>query len=249
MHDERIPAIEPAAMARVDRLLATELGIDVLQLMEVAGLAVATWARARFLDGDARDARVVLLTGSGGNGGDALVAARWLCAWGADVSIVLSHAPGALRGAAAHQVRIVQALGLPLTTWSALDDGATLPAAGLIIDGLLGFGLSGAPTGTAARLIATANAHPAPILAIDLPSGLDGCTGTPYSPCIQAASTLTLALPKTGLYAAAAQPVIGEITLADIGVPPSIYQRIGVDVGAIFHRDAFIRVMGDGRRG
>jgi NAD(P)H-hydrate epimerase len=245
MREEQIPAIEPAAMSRVDRLLGTELGIDVLQLMEVAGLAVATWARARFLDGDARDARILVLAGSGGNGGDALVAARLLCAWGAAVTIVMSHEPVSLRGAAAHQARIVQALGIPLATWSALDDGATLPDASFIIDGLLGFGLSGAPAGAAARLIAAANAHPAPILAIDLPSGLDGRTGTPYTPCIHADSTLTLALPKTGLYAAAAQPVLGELTLADIGVPPSIYQQVGVDVGAIFHRSPFLRVMGD----
>ena len=76
MRDEQIPAIAPEEMARVDRLLATEFGIDVLQLMEMAGLAVATWARSRFLGGDARGARVLVLAGSGGNGGDALVAAR-----------------------------------------------------------------------------------------------------------------------------------------------------------------------------
>jgi len=105
MREEQIPAIEPAAMSRVDRLLATELGIDVLQLMEVAGLVVATWARSRFLDGDARDARILVLAGSGGNGGDALVAARLLCAWGAAVTIVMSHEPVSLRGAAAHQAR------------------------------------------------------------------------------------------------------------------------------------------------
>lgn len=246
MLETGIPAIEPAAMARVDHLLATELGIDVLQLMEVAGLAVASWGRSRFLDGDAQGARILILAGSGGNGGDALVAARLLFAWGAAVAVVMSHEPESLNGAAAHQARIVQALGIPRATWSALDDGATLPSTSLIIDGLLGFGLSGAPAGAAARLIAAANAHPAPILAIDLPSGLDGRTGTPYTPCIHAQSTLTLALPKTGLYAAAAQPVIGELTLADIGVPPSIYRQIGLEVGAIFSRDAFVRVTGDG---
>ncbi len=246
MHEEQIPAIEPAAMARVDRLLATELGIDVLQLMELAGLAVATWARSRFLDGDARGANILLLAGSGGNGGDALAAARLLAAWGASVAIHLSHAPHELRGAAAHQLRTIQALDLPLEVWHATEDAPALPDASLIVDGLLGCGLSGPPSGAAARLIVAANAHPAPILAIDLPSGLDGRTGTPFSPCIHADSTLTLALPKTGLFAAAARPVIGELTLADIGVPPSIYQQIGVDVGAIFHQSAFVRVMGDG---
>lgn len=245
MREERIPAIEPGAMARVDHLLATEFGIDVLQLMEMAGLAVAAWARSRFLDGDARGAHILVLAGSGGNGGDALVAARLLSAWGASVAIHLSHAPHELRDAAAHQLRSIQALGLPVMSWPSPEEDPILPEASCIIDGLLGCGLSGPPTGTAARLIAAANAHPAPILSIDLPSGLDGRTGTPYSPCIHADSTLTLALPKTGLYAAAAQSVIGELTLADIGVPPSIYQQVGVDVGSMFHRSAFIRVTGD----
>lgn len=246
MREKRIPAIEPAAMAHIDHLLATEFGIAGLQLMEVAGLAVANWTRSRYFDGDAFGARILVLAGSGGNGGDALVAARLLSAWGASVAIHLSHAPHELRGAAAQQLRGIQALGLPLMSWQSTDDGLLLPDASLIVDGLLGFGLSGPPFGATARMIVAANAHPAPSLAIDLPSGLDGRTGTPYDPCIHADSTLTLALPKTGLYAASARPVIGELTLADIGVPPSIYQQIGVELGPIFHESAFVRLTGAG---
>lgn len=121
-----------------------------------------------------------------------------------------------------------------------------LPSADLIIDGLLGFGLSGSPTGTAARLIAAANTHPAPLLAIDLPSGLDARTGEPYEPCIRATATLTLALPKTGLLAPSARPYTGELAVADIGVPPAAYARLGVEVGHLFSERSIVQVMGDG---
>ena len=74
-----------------------------------------------------------------------------------------------------------------------------------------------------------ANDHPAPVVAIDLPSGLNATTGHVGDPCIQASMTVTLALPKTGLLTAP-QAVTGEIWLADIGVPSSVYDRIGVQV-------------------
>ncbi len=247
-----IPAITPDQMSQVDRIMAVDFGVGVPQLMELAGHAVAAWAREQMLVGDARGKQVLILAGSGGNGGDALVAARLLHAWGADVAIWLSHHPDSLRGAAAHQAQSLHALGLPLTppTEHGTGDGGqqtegeqaiALPAADLIIDGLLGFGLSGPPSGAAARLIAAANAHSAPILAIDLPSGLDARTGEPYHPCIRATATLTLALPKTGLLAPAAQPVTGELFVADIGVPPAAYARIGVEVGPLFSERSVLR--------
>jgi NAD(P)H-hydrate epimerase len=119
-----------------------------------------------------------------------------------------------------------------------------LPDADLIVDALLGFGLSGPPSGPAALLITAANAHPAPVLAIDLPSGLDARTGDPYDPCIRADATLTLALPKTGLLAAAARPVIGELAVADIGIPMEVYARVGVHVDPLFGERSIITVMG-----
>src|SRR5215217_2144207 len=86
-----VPALTPEQMSRVDRIMADELGVDVLQLMEVAGQAVAAWARQRFLGGDARGKRVLVLAGSGGNGGDGMVAARFLHGWGSHTAVWLSH--------------------------------------------------------------------------------------------------------------------------------------------------------------
>ena len=139
-------------------------------------------------------------------------------------------------------------LGLPIHPPSepGREEPGDLPGADLIVDALLGFGLSGPPSGPAARLITAANAHPAPVLAVDLPSGLDARTGHPYDPCIRADATLTLALPKTGLLAPAARPVIGELAVADIGIPAEVYARIGVHVEPLFGERSIVRVTGDG---
>jgi NAD(P)H-hydrate epimerase len=247
---QSVPALTPAEMAQVDRFMIEELGVEVLQLMELAGQAVAGWARERFL-GDATGKRVIVLAGSGGNGGDGMVAARLLSAWGALPTVRLSHEVQRLRGAAAHQARSLEALDIPLLPPPEADDVAPLvfPEADLIIDGLLGFGLSGPPTGASARLIDAANAHPAPILAIDLPSGLDAASGEPYDPCVRAAATLTLALPKTGLLSATAEPFVGELAVADIGVPATVYARLGLDVAPLFGRQSIVRVeQSSGRR-
>lgn len=242
MPGHSVPALTPAEMAQVDRIMIEELGVEVLQLMELAGQAVAAWARERFLD-DVAGKRVLVLAGGGGNGGDGMVAARLLTAWGAAPAIWLSHEAQTLRGAAAHQARSLTALGIPLLPPVADHlEPLALPEADLIIDALLGFGLNGPPAGASARLIEAANTHFAPILAIDLPSGLDAATGEPYDPCIRAAATLTLALPKTGLLSAAAAPFVGELAVADIGVPAAAYARLGLTVDPLFRRQSIVRL-------
>ena len=236
------PALTAEQMARVDRAMIDELGLDVLQLMELAGRAVATFARERFLGGDPRGKRVLVLAGSGGNGGDGLVAARRLIGWGADVRVGLSHPPVSLRGAAAHQHRILERLGIhpaPPVPSAVL---APLPDADLLIDALLGFGLTGPPTGASADLIRAANAHPAPVFAVDLPSGLEATDGNVFEPCVRAAATLTLALPKTGLLAPTARDVVGELHVADIGVPEAAYALLGVAVGPVFAQREIVRI-------
>ena len=246
-HRSPIPALTRDQMTQVDQMMTGEIGVSVLQLMELAGQAVAAWARERFLAPDVRGHDVLILAGSGGNGGDGMAAARLLHAWGARPTVWLSHDPSALRGAAARQAASLRALGIPLLA-PADHAGRQLPENNLVIDALLGFGLQGAPTGTAARLIAAANAQPAPILAVDLPSGLDADSGEPYDPCIRATATLTLALPKTGLLAPAARPLTGDLAIADIGVPPEVYARLGVDVGPLFGERSIVRVEESRRR-
>jgi len=86
-----VPALTPDQMSQVDRIMVDDFGVTVLQLMEVAGQAVAAWARERFLEDDARGKTVLVLAGSGGNGGDGMVAARFLHCWGGHPAFWLSH--------------------------------------------------------------------------------------------------------------------------------------------------------------
>ncbi len=235
-----VPAVTTAQMRVVDRLMVETYGITLLQMMENAGLNLARLARSRFLAGDPRGKSVVVLAGRGGNGGGALVCARRLHAWGADVEVLLARSSDAFAGVPAHQLRILQRMDVSLRTVVP----ASIAAAALIVDGLIGYSLSGAPRGAVVDLIRWANGHSAPILALDVPSGVDATTGHACESVIQAAATLTLALPKTGLRSSEAAANVGELYLADIGVPPDLYAHpdVGLAVGPLFARSEILRL-------
>lgn len=215
-----VPSLTTNQMREVDRLMFETYGIALLQMMEHAGRHLAHLARHRFLDGDPQGRTVSVLAGTGGNGGGGLVAARRLHAWGATVHVILTKPPATYDGVPAHQLASLQAMDVPIHT---LQDTARLAEADVLIDALIGYSLSGAARGPAADLICAANAQAAPVLSLDVPSGLDATTGTVHDPTVGAAATLTLALPKIGLHARAARSVAGERYLADIGVPPQLY--------------------------
>lgn len=223
------PSVTPEQMAAIDRLMDDYYGVAPVQLMEVAGLAVATFGRALLPGGTAAGSRVTVLAGTGGNGGDALVAARFLHGWGAEVTVVLSRHAADYRGLAEAHLDTVGQLEIPVLAGDTL---AVLPGAELVIDGLLGFSTTRAPTGTVANLIRLANALETTRLSIDVPSGLHGATGRAFDPCLRADVTLTLALPKTGLLMPDAQLWTGPLFVTDIGVPAVAYQSVGVEVPA-----------------
>ena len=227
-----VTSVSVDQMREVDRLMTEEVGISLLQMMENAGRCLATLARA-MLGGDARSRQIVVLAGRGGNGGGGLAAARRLSVWGASVTVVLAQPLEDMRGVPRHQLTILEWIGVPVRL--AADRIADLFAgADLIIDALIGYSLRGAPAGPVAALIRAANASARPVLALDLPSGLDGDSGEALDPTIRATETLTLALPKRGLLASAARPWVGRLHLADISVPERVYSRLGLTVGPIF---------------
>jgi NAD(P)H-hydrate epimerase len=237
---DTIPWLTTAHMKEVDRLMEKVYQIDLPRMMENGGRALAHLARARFLGGDPRSKRVMVLAGPGGNGGGALVAARRLHNYGAEVHIAVTRPDRKFSPVAAHQLGIVRRLRLPLTVGSD-EDPATAQAfdgssPDLIVDGLIGYSLQGAPCDVARALIMWANASPAPTLALDVPSGVDATSGQAFDPAIRAAATLTLALPKQGLRAEGVRPHVGALYLADISVPPGLYATgsLSLDVGPIF---------------
>jgi NAD(P)H-hydrate epimerase len=235
-----VTSVSVDQMREVDRLMTEEVGIGLLQMMENAGRCLASRARS-MLRGDARDRRIVVMAGRGGNGGGGLAAARRLNGWGAEVTVVLAQSQDEMRGVPQQQLSILEWIGIPVR--SAADGIAkTLSSADMLIDALIGYSLRGAPTGAVAALIRDANASGRPILALDLPSGLDGDSGAASDPTIRATQTLTLALPKRGLLVRAARAWVGQLHLADISVPERVYERLGLNVGPIFVRDDIIPI-------
>ena len=232
-----VPAISKAQMIEVDRLMTEVYGISLLQMMENAGRGLATLARSLFFKGRCRGRSAVVLAGSGGNGGGALAAARRLHIWGANVRVVLSKPVSELRGAAALQMASLQQMGIVIVDAPPVDSD-------LLIDGLIGYSLHGAPSGRSAELISWINRQITPVLSLDLPSGLDPDSGLIHQPCVRASATLTLALPKTGLLTDKARPMVGELFLADISVPPSLYRapKLNLEVGSIFSESDIVKV-------
>jgi NAD(P)H-hydrate epimerase len=135
--------------------------------------------------------------------------------------VILSKEAQDLGSAAANQLRILKAAGLEPVGRQQVEE--TMGRAQLIVDALIGYSLRGAPRGRVAELIECCSEHAARVVSLDLPSGLDATTGEAPGVVVQPERTLTLALPKTGLRA-----LQGQLYLADIGIPPAVYRRLGL---------------------
>jgi NAD(P)H-hydrate epimerase len=221
-----VPAVTADEMREVDRIAVEEVGLGILQMMENAGRNLAGNAM-EMLEG--QRGVVAVLAGSGGNGGGGLCCARHLHNRGFPVRVLLSKAPEDLRGAAANQLRILRAAGVepigprqPVGGRVDPNTRAVIRRSRLVVDALVGYSLRGAPRGRVAQLIDQCNQEGARVLSLDLPSGLDATTGETPGAVVKAERTLTLALPKTGL-----RDVGGELYLADIGIPPAVYEPLG----------------------
>ncbi len=242
IYEGEVPSLTTEQMIEVDRAMMQDMRIELIQMMENAGRNLAHLARVRFFDGNPRGKKVVVLAGTGGNGGGALVSARRLHTWGALVEVVVTHPSANFTPVPAHQLDSVQRMNVLVAEADALPK---VHSPELIVDGLIGYSLKGPPHGTAADLIRWANAQAAPVLALDIPSGMDGTSGAVFDPAIRATATMTLALPKAGLFAPEAQVQVGELYLADIGVPPSLYGEpaLSLHVGALFAESEILRLV------
>jgi NAD(P)H-hydrate epimerase len=236
-----VPWLTTDQMIEVDRAMIEDYHIELIQMMENAGRALAHLARERFLEGDPRGRQVAVLAGTGGNGGGAMVSARRLHNYGARMQVYVTRPEADFTPVSRRQLDILHRMGVPVALADAIASAATPD---LVVDGLIGYSLKGAPRGAAATLIRWANAMGAPILALDAPSGVDTTTGTVFDPAIQATATMTLALPKAGLRAAGVEARVGELYLADISVPPGLYAEpaLALQVGHIFSASDIVRL-------
>ena len=160
-----------------------------------------------------------MLAGSGGNGGGGICAARHLANRSIDVRLCVAE-PDHLEEVPAFQRKIFQSTNGQEIAMDSLGGERV----DLIIDALIGYGLRSAPRNPVAKLIHWANGTGAPILTLDVPSGLDATTGQKPGECIRPHWTMTLALPKTGLL----PQRTGQLFLADIGIPEQTYRRLGL---------------------
>ncbi len=210
----------------VDRDAIDRLGVLGLVLMENAGRGACDALTARF--GDRLD-RVVLVGGPGQNGGDAWVIARRLALLGLRPHAVLLGDPSRLRGDAATNWELLPRIGVQTTAVAperGHDIAAMLADASLIVDGIFGTGLDRVVDGGYAHAIEAIERAAAPVVALDLPSGLDADTGGVLGTAAHAALTVTFAGLKRGLHQFPAAAYAGEVVVADIGIP------LGAEPGA-----------------
>lgn len=233
-----IPDISTEDMREVDRLMIEEFGIDLVRMMENAGRNLAVLSKEMLSD-EYREKKVSIVVGSGNNGGGGLVAARYLHNWGSNVTVFIENR--IMTGIPQDQLKIVEKLNIEIVDKDAAIVAFRAQNADLIIDSLIGYGLKGDPKGWAAKMIMIIN-DKRTVLSLDAPSGLDTTSGEVKDPCVYADSTMTLALPKTGLLTSQAKKVVGKLYLADIGVPGELYKMMGINIGPIFIRDTIIEL-------
>ena len=224
----QIPVLSTEEMIEVDRLMIEEYGIILIQMMENAGRCLAIVAMREFLKSNFSDKQVIILAGTGGNGGGALVCARRLHNWGVRVSVYLSAAEGKMTPIPKHQLESIQQMNIPV--YSGLDLPQNSEGIDLIIDGIIGYSIQGDPYGLPKQMIEWANAQTRPKLSLDTPSGLDLTTGAIHNPTVKATATLTLALPKEGLFKEQVQDYRGDLFLGDISVPPQLFAEPSLNI-------------------
>lgn len=222
----------------MDRRAAEDLRIPSICLMENAGAGAARIA-LEMLESQGLHGDVVCVAGAGGNGGDALCAARHLAVAGRPVVVLLADPRGwdSLRSDSAVQGEICRAMALPEASTTAGFPAALRSRDGsppaLVIDGIFGTGLTRAPAEPFSSLIEaicdlaagrvrgdeTSRFRRVPVLSLDVPSGLDADTGRPPGACVRADVTATFVAPKLGFAASGAREWTGEVRVVPIGAP------------------------------
>jgi NAD(P)H-hydrate epimerase len=212
-----------AELRAIDEAAIAGLGIPGVELMERAGAAVARAAAELSPRG-----RVVACCGAGNNGGDGWVAARLLWQAGRDVLVCALVPRESLRGDALQAREAAERAGVPVRSLARAED-IEAQAGDVVVDAVFGTGLSRPPHGLAAAAITRVGAlrrDGARVLAVDVPSGLSADTGRPLGACVRADRTVTFAFWKRGLVLFPGAELAGEVSVADIGIPPEAAARV-----------------------
>jgi NAD(P)H-hydrate epimerase len=206
----------------VDQLAAQDYGMPTIILMENASANAARIILHEF--SDLKNPTAAIFCGPGNNGGDGFAIARHLHNTGWSVQILLAVAPEKLKGDALINYTIATKMGLPITGPETADD--LLAQANVIVDALLGTGSSGEPRPPFDTLIQKINAASKPIIAIDIPSGMDCAQGIASETTIRAAHTVTFVAVKDTFLKPEVKPYLGQLHVAWIGMPMELIERV-----------------------
>lgn len=228
----KVPAVTAEQMREIDRIATEETGPNLYQMMENAGRNLAELS-LHALGSHWKSAKVLVLAGGGGNGGGGLCAARHLA--NRDMRVEYCLASGGAHGEVSEFQRKVLQSTHAAEVILKPHTGVTYD---LIIDALIGYGLRSAPVDDVAEAIEWVNDSRAPVLSLDIASGVDATTGHKPGIFIKPQWTMTLALPKTGLDRVNA----GELFLADIGIPAEVFRRLGIEYVPPFENRYWIRL-------
>ena len=196
----------------LDRRATQEFGIPGVALMENAGRAVVEVMQREY--GDLRGKRVVILCGTGNNGGDGFVIARHLRGAGAWAMVYLVGSPDTIKGDAKINYNALVKLGYSISDWELFPPNLGID---IFVDALLGTGLKDAPRAPYAQVIQSVNGYGLPVVAVDIPSGVDSNTGATPGQAIYATHTVTFAYPKLGMYFSPGADCLGKLHIAQIG--------------------------------
>ncbi len=227
-----IPAVTKEQMIEVDRVAVEETGPNLFQMMENAGRNLAAFIM-RVAKEKALGKSVLIFAGTGGNGGGGICAARHLLNHGYEPLLVLSN-ESKLQEVPGFQLHVYRAAEGKVIQFNEVD--SIKPD--IIIDALIGYSLTSAPKGTVPDMIRFINSSKAVTISLDIPTGVLATSGETPGAFVKPDYTLTLALPKTGLY----PDKCGEIFLADIGIHKNVYERCSIKYAAPFMDEYIIPV-------
>jgi hydroxyethylthiazole kinase-like uncharacterized protein yjeF len=220
--------VTAAEMQEMDRLTIESHGISGLELMESAGKGAARVILAQFAD--RLKAGVGIICGKGNNGGDGFVIARYLADQRIPVAVYLLAKTSAIKGDAAANLKRLAPLNISVIEIPDEDvfsrNISSIGQHGLLVDAILGTGLSSNVRGFFKTVIDSINQSPAPVFAVDIPSGLNSDTGQPCGTCIRAQATATFALPKIGNFSYPCAEYTGRLEIIDIGIPDAVVETV-----------------------
>jgi len=223
--------VTSSQMKNIDAKSIQVYNIPSLELMEKAGLGTAEVCKKML--GDPKGKKIFIFCGKGNNGGDGLVIGRHLAKWKLKIQFFLLGKRDELKGDALTNLNRAIKLKLPIKQVTRPEDLPDFSACHLIIDAIFGTGFKGEVTGIEKESIQRINSGKIPVVAVDIPSGLNADTGKFKPVCIKATATVTMGLPKTGQFFFPGKEYCGEVTVVDIGISTRAIEEEKIDLNLI----------------